>query len=84
MQSKRIEIIATIIIGISIIGAVSLGQDNSKDIVDAYAINQKAVFTQLQNNEPVLVVDIRTVEQFQEGHLNGASHDNYSDYDGSQ
>jgi len=79
MQTKRIGIIATIIIAISIIGAVSLGQDNSEDIVDAYTINQKAVFTQLQNNEPVLVVDIRTVEQFQEGHLNGASHDNYSD-----
>ena len=72
-------ITATIIIAISIIGAMSLGQDNSKNIVDAHAINQKAVFTQLQNNEPVLVVDIRTVEQFQEGHLNGASHDNYSD-----
>jgi rhodanese-related sulfurtransferase len=79
MQNKRIGIIATIIIAISIIGAVSLGQDRSKEIVDAYAINQKAVFTQLQNNEPVLVVDIRTAEQFQEGHLDGASHDNYSD-----
>jgi len=72
-------ITATIIIAISIIGAMSLGQDNSKDIVDTYAINQKAVFTQLQNNEPVLVVDIRTAEQFQEGHLDGSSHDNYSD-----
>lgn len=79
MQSKRIGIVATIIVGILIIGAASLGQGNSEDIVDAYAINQKAVFTQLQNNEPVLVVDIRTTEQFQERHLNGASHDNYSD-----
>ncbi|MDH3314070.1 MAG: rhodanese-like domain-containing protein [Nitrosopumilus sp.] len=79
MQNKRMGITATIIIAISIIGAMSLGQDNSKDIVDTYAINQKAVFTQLQNNEPVLVVDIRTAEQFQEGHLDGSSHDNYSD-----
>jgi rhodanese-related sulfurtransferase len=79
MQNKRMGIIATIIIPISIIGAMSLEQGNSKDIDDAYASNQKAVFTQLQNNEPVLVVDIRTAEQFQEGHLDGASHDNYSD-----
>ena len=78
MNAKRIRIIAAITTAIIAAGIISLGQDY-QDTVDRYAIDEKTVFAQIQNNEPVLVVDIRTAEQFQAGHLNGASHDDYSD-----
>ncbi len=80
MQIKKIGIIASIVIGVAVIGVLlSIEQYSSQYAVDKYAIDQTTVFAQLQNNEPVLVVDIRTAEQYQAGHLNGASHDNYVD-----
>lgn len=78
MQTKTIGILAAITVGIIAASIVSLGQDY-QDTVDKYAIDKKTVFVQLQNNEPVLVVDIRTAEQYKESHLNVASHDDYSD-----
>jgi len=76
MQNKRIGIIVSIVVGTIIIGAITLGQDNSNDSLDKYAIDDKTVLVQLQNNLPVLLVDIRTAEQFQAGHLKGSAHDN--------
>ena len=76
MQYKGAGIIVSIIIGGIIIGAITLGQDNSNDSFDKYAIDGKTVLAQLQNHIPVLVVDIRTAEQFQAGHLQGSAHDN--------
>ncbi len=76
MQIKKIRIIISIVIGIAVISI--LGQYSQED-VDIYAIDQKTIFLQLQNNEPVLAVDIRTAEQYMAGHLDGASHDNFTD-----
>ena len=42
-------------------------------------VNSQTVVTQLENNEPILVVDVRSDSQFQNGHPSGASHDNYLD-----
>lgn len=76
MQNKRTGIIVSIVIGITITGAITLGQGNFNDSLDKYAIDDKTVFAQLQNNLPVLLVDIRSVEQFEAGHLKGSAHDN--------
>lgn len=80
MQIKIIGIAVLVVMaGITIIGASYLIQDDSDDRFDKYAIAQDTLSAKLQNNEPILVVDIRTAEQYVEGHVNGASHDNYLD-----
>ena len=79
MKVKAVGLTASAIMIVVIIGGiVTLGQTNTFTLtLDKYAVSSQDIFTKLQNNESVLVVDIRTVEQFQEGHLDGASHDNY-------
>ena len=75
MQPKNIGIIASIIIGIAIIGAVTIGQNPTQDNIEKHAVDSKTLEVLLQNNERVLVVDIRTAEQYQSGHIEGAAHD---------
>jgi len=74
MQTKNIGIIASIIIGIAIIGTFSLGISTQNNI-DKTAVTSDTVNVLLQNSERILVVDIRTVEEYGLGHLDGASHD---------
>ena len=80
MKIKTMGLAASAIIAVVVIGSIiTFGQINTfVPTLDEYAVNSQEVFTKLQNNESVLIVDIRTVEQFQEGHLDGASHDNYT------
>ena len=75
MHPKNIGIIASIIIGVAIIGAMTIGQNPTQDNIEKHAVDSKTLEVLLQNNERVLVVDIRTTEQYQSGHLEGAAHD---------
>jgi len=75
MKTQNIGIIVSVIIGITIIGAITLDQNSITTSVDKYAVNSETVNVLLQNEGHVLLVDIRTVEEYQSGHLAGASHD---------
>lgn len=75
MQFKNIGIIVSVIIGITIIGMITLEQNFTATSVDEYAVNSETVNVLLENKEHVLVVDIRTAKEYQSGHLSGASHD---------
>ena len=75
MQFKNIGIIVSVIIGITIIGMMTLEQNFTATSVDEYAVNSETVNVLLENKEHVLVVDIRTAKEYQSGHLSGASHD---------
>ena len=75
MQTKNIGIIASVIIGIAVIGAIVLGTNTVEETVDKFAVSADTVDVLLQNKEHVFVVDIRTAEQYQSGHIDGASHD---------
>ena len=75
MQQKNIGIIVSVIIGITIIGTITLDQNSTQNNVEKHAVNFETLDVLLENKEHVLVVDIRTVEQYQSGHLEGASHD---------
>ena len=75
MQIKKVGIIVSIVIGIAVISTISLGQYNYQEDTYIYSIDQKTLFSKLENNEPIFIVDIRTAEEFQAGHLDGASHD---------
>ncbi|MDH3340314.1 MAG: rhodanese-like domain-containing protein [Nitrosopumilus sp.] len=75
MQLKNIGITVSIIIGIVIIGIITLEQNSTQDSVEKYAVSSETLNVLLENKERVLVVDIRTAEEYQSGHLAGASHD---------
>jgi rhodanese-related sulfurtransferase len=75
MQLKNIGIIASIIVGIAIIGAIAVEQSTIQYTADIHAVNFETLDVLLENKEHVLVVDIRTAEEYQSGHLAGASHD---------
>jgi len=75
MQTKNVGIIASIIIGITIVGTMIVVTSSTQDSSDIYAVNPDTLDILLQNKEHVLVVDIRSAEQYQSGHLYGASHD---------
>ena len=74
METKNLGIIASVIVGIAIIGAITLSTSTSSP-ADENAVSVDVVNTLLENNERVLVVDIRSADQYQAGHLYGASHD---------
>lgn len=75
MKQKNIVIIVSAIIGITIIGTITLEQNSNYDSLDPYAVNFETLDVLLENKEHVLVVDIRTAQEYQSGHLVGASHD---------
>ncbi len=75
MQTKNVGIIASIIIWIAIVGTITVMTTSSQSDADIYAVNPDTLDVLLQNKEHVLVVDIRTAELYQSGHLYGASHD---------
>lgn len=75
MHPKNIGIIASIIIGIVIIGTITIGQNPTQENIEKHTVDPKTLEVLLENKEHVLVVDIRTAEQYQSGHLEGAAHD---------
>lgn len=75
MKLKNIGIVLSVIIGITVIGTVTLELYQTKEGADPSAVSLDTVNSLLQNKEHVLVVDIRTAERYQSGHLAGASHD---------
>ena len=75
MQTKNIGIIAAIAIGIALVGTITIATNISQGTVDKNAVDFETVNVLLQNKEHVFVVDIRTAEQYQSGHIDGASHD---------
>ena len=79
MQIKNVGILASIIVGIAIVGIAIVGtftvMTTLQSDADIYAVNPDTLDVLLQNKEHVLVVDIRTAEQYQSGHLYGSAHD---------
>ena len=75
MHPKHIGIIASIIIGIAIIGTITIDQNPVQDNIEKHAVDSKTLEVLMQNKEHVLVIDIRTAEQYQLGHIEGAAHD---------
>jgi len=77
MQTKNIGIIASIIIGIAVIGVIVMGISTLQDNADKYAVDLDTVNVLLQSTDvDIVVIDIRTTEQYQSGHLKGVAHDN--------
>lgn len=74
MQTKSVGIIASVIVGIAIVSVILASQNFSQDS-DVYAVDSETVGILLDNKKDVLLVDIRTAEQYQSGHMYGASHD---------
>ena len=72
---KNIVVTISGIITMIIIGGIFLGQEPIFDDVDHYSVDSKTVVALLENQENVLVVDIRIAKEYQSGHLVGASHD---------
>ena len=77
MKTKNVGIIVSVIIGITIIGTLTLDQNFTATNVDEHAVDSETVNVLLENKEHVLVVDIRTAEEYQSGHLKGSSHDTF-------
>ena len=75
METKTIGIVACIAAIIVVIGAITVSTSDSSSNADKLAVDYETVDVLLKNNERVFVIDIRTAEQYQEGHINGASHD---------
>ncbi len=75
MQPKNIGIIVSVIVGIAIISTITLDQSFNTTNIDKHAVTSEIVNGLLENKEHVLVVDIRSIKEYQSGHLKGASHD---------
>ena len=75
MNSKNIVIITSVIFSIAIIGVITLEVNIAQNSIDKFAVDLDTINVLLQNEGRVLVVDIRTAEQYKLGHLYGASHD---------
>jgi len=75
VKFKNIGIILSIIIGITIIGTIAITLNQTQDSTDKHAVSLDTLKILLQNKEHVLVVDIRDAQEYQSGHLVGASHD---------
>lgn len=74
MKTKNFGIIASIVVAIAVIGVITLSATTSSPI-EKNAVTIDTVNTLLENSKRVLVVDIRSAEQYQNAHLYGASHD---------
>ena len=75
MQTKNLGILAGIAVVITIVGVLAIGTNIEQDNVDKLSVDYETVGVLLENDMHVLVVDIRSAEQYQKGHLNGASYD---------
>ena len=75
METKTIGIVACIAAIIGVIGAITVSTNDSNYDADKLAVDYETVNVLLKNNERVFVVDIRSAEQYQAGHIDGASHD---------
>ena len=75
MQTKTIVIIGTIMIGLGSFGGIFLATNTLQTNVDVYGVDSQTVNTLLENNEHVLIIDVRQNEQYLERHLAGASND---------
>lgn len=75
MQTKNIAIIASIVVGIAIVGVAAITQYYVQDPLDIYAVDSETVGVLLDSKRNILLVDTRTAEQYQSGHMFGASHD---------
>ena len=68
-------ILAGIAVVITIVGVLVIGTNIEQDNVDELSVDYETVGVLLNNDMHVLVVDIRSAEQYQKGHLDGASYD---------
>ncbi len=76
MQTKNVGIIVSVIITIAVIGVITMGTNPLQDAVDNNAVDLDTVNVLLQSTDvDIAVIDIRTAEQYQLGHLDGAAHD---------
>ena len=75
METKTIRIVACIAAIIVVMGATIVITNDSSNDADKLAVDYETVDVLLKNNERAFVVDIRTAEQYQAGHIDGASHD---------
>ena len=75
METKYVGIIAGVAVALAIVGVIAIGNNVYEDTIDILAVDYDTVDVLLKNKEHVFVVDIRTAEQYQTGHINGASHD---------
>ncbi|MGH1567992.1 MAG: rhodanese-like domain-containing protein [Nitrosopumilus sp.] len=75
MDTKKIGLFVAIAVGISAIGTIFIGINFSQGDVDKFAVDFQTVDVLLKNKEHVFVVDIRTADKYQSGHIDGASHD---------
>lgn len=79
MKIKTSGLVVSAIMAVAVIGVIlTLGQTDAFEL-NKYAVSSQEVFTNLQNDEPVLIVDIRSANEYQAGHMDGAAHDDYSD-----
>lgn len=74
METRNLGIIAGIAVAIALVATLTLS-NNFLDTVDKLAVDYDTIDVLLQNKEHVFVVDIRSAEQYQTGHIVGASHD---------
>ncbi|KER05856.1 NADH dehydrogenase protein [Marine Group I thaumarchaeote SCGC AAA799-E16] len=74
METRNLVIVAGIVVAIAIVGVMTMS-NTSLNTVDILAVDYGTVDVLLTNNERVFVVDIRSAEQYQTGHIVGASHD---------
>ena len=76
MQIKNMGILVGIAAVIAIVGIFAIGTNTQQDTVDKFSVDYETVGVLLDNDMHVLVVDIRSGEKYQKGHLSGASYDN--------
>ena len=74
METKSLGIIAGITIAIALVGVMVISSI-SIDTINELVVDYDTVDVLLKNKEHVFVVDIRSAEQYQIGHIVGASHD---------
>ena len=74
METRNLGIVAVMATVIAIAGLISINS-NSIDAVGKLAVDYDTVDVSLRNDENIFVVDIRSVEHYQTGHIAGASHD---------
>ena len=75
MQTKTIVIIGSVAIVLASFGGILLATNTLQTNFDVYGVDSQTVNTLLENDERVLIIDVRPNEQYLERHLAGASND---------